>query len=80
MALTEEQVVMLMQFVKATCDDEISCEDCLIGMAEFAETELKDLDFAQAQLTVKDHLDICPECKEEYDALLIALRALEFQD
>ena len=39
--------------------------------------ELSGLDVAQAMPLVQEHLEICGECREEFEALLAALRASE---
>jgi hypothetical protein len=43
----------------------------------FVEMELSGLDAAAAMPLVQDHLDKCGDCREEFEALLTALRAIE---
>jgi predicted anti-sigma-YlaC factor YlaD len=43
----------------------------------FVEMELAGLDAAEAMPLVQDHLDKCGSCREEFEALLRALRVLE---
>ena len=40
MSLEKQQVAALLSSVADTREDEIGCDECLAGMAEFAETEL----------------------------------------
>ncbi len=46
-------------------------------MDRFVETDLAGLDAAEAMPLVQDHLDKCRDCREEFEALLRALRAVE---
>ena len=39
MPLDKQQVKTLLSFVADTREDEITCDECLAGMAEFAETQ-----------------------------------------
>jgi hypothetical protein len=77
MALEREQIRTLVAAVSATRGAEIDCDECLAGMAEFAEAELVDTELSDALQRVREHLVGCPECAEEY-ALLEAL--LQRQD
>jgi predicted anti-sigma-YlaC factor YlaD len=43
----------------------------------FIEMELSGLDAARAMPLVREHLHMCGECREEFEALLAALRATE---
>ncbi|WP_441000384.1 hypothetical protein [Fodinibius sp. SL11] len=58
-------------------DHEIGCDDCFDELHEFAELELAGKSPAEAKPLVKDHLDKCGSCREEYQALLEALQAIE---
>ena len=57
-----------------TRDREISCDECLAGMAEFAEYA-ESVELSAVLVRVRDHLELCPECKEEYTLLLAALES-----
>lgn len=46
-------------------------------MDRFIETRLAGLDTARAMPLVHEHLRICGECREEFEALLVALEAAE---
>ena len=66
MALSKERVAALLAFVAETRDEEITCDECLEGMAEFAETEIVGAAVPEALARIKAHIEFCPECKEEY--------------
>jgi len=56
--------------------DEIGCDDCFEQLNQFAEMVLAGTDVAEAMPLVQDHLNRCRDCREEFEALLAALRAL----
>lgn len=58
-----------------TRPDETGCDGCFERLAAFAEMVLAGQDAARSHPLVQDHLDRCPDCLEEYKALLAALRA-----
>ncbi len=54
---------------------EIGCDECLAQVDRFVEMELSGLNAARAMPLVQEHLEICGECREEFEALLMALQA-----
>lgn len=76
MPLTRAQIDTLLQLVSGIKDDDLDCDGCFEKIAEFAETELAALSLSDAMLAVKTHLECCPCCTDEYQALLEALRVL----
>ena len=68
---------MLLREVAETREVEIGCDECFEQLDRFVEMELSGLNTAQAMPLVQDHLEICGECREEFEALLLALRATE---
>ena len=57
--------------------EEIGCDECFEQVDRFIEMDLSGLNVAQAMPLVQEHLQMCGECREEYEALLTALRAVE---
>jgi hypothetical protein len=66
----------IVQNVLATQPDEIGCDECFEQLGRFIEMELAGKNAAEAMPLVQDHLDRCRDCREEFEALLVALRAL----
>ena len=72
---------MLKQMVCAiitTHVTEITCEECFKHIERFAELTLSggDARTARAEMPlIDDHLQHCADCREEFEALLVALRA-----
>ena len=63
--------------IAETREEEIGCDECFDEVDRFIEMKLSGLDVAQAMPLVQEHLEICGECREEFEALLAALRASE---
>lgn len=63
--------------VKMTKSDEIGCDECFDELHEFAEMKLAGKSPEDAMPLIKDHLDRCGSCREEYEALLEAMKGLE---
>lgn len=73
--LTKEQLAELAAVVGATREREINCAECGNFAAEFAERQLAGLPLDEALKRVEQHLEICPECREELLALKKILEA-----
>jgi hypothetical protein len=73
--LTKEQLTGLVHLVGATDEHELNCNECLALAAEFAERELAGLPLDEALARVEQHLEVCPECREELLALKKILQA-----
>jgi hypothetical protein len=56
---------------------EIGCDECFEQLDRFVEMRLSGMDAARAMPLVQEHLEICGECREEFEALLASLRATE---
>ena len=63
------------QGIMATRPDEIGCEECFKQVDHFVDMVLDGKDAAAALPLVQDHLSRCHDCREEYEALLAAVRA-----
>jgi len=67
----------LVQMVAHTNPDEIGCSECFSELDRFVELVREGKPAEELMPHVKDHLDRCGDCREEYEALLEALRAIE---
>jgi len=77
MELTPDILKKLIKSAQMAADHEIGCNECFDELHEFAEMELAGKSPEEAKPLVKDHLDKCGSCREEYQALLEALRTIE---
>ena len=58
-----------LQNIHNTQEEEISCSECFDMVSHFVEVELSGKDAAAKMPKVKQHLDQCPACHAEYEAL-----------
>lgn len=75
--LTEREIHALAVGVAATRAVEIGCDDCLDRVASYAESRLQGLPTRAALRLVEEHLELCPDCREEFESLAQALRHLQ---
>ena len=71
-----EKLKFLVRAIITTRPDEIGCDECFEQLDRFVEMELAGRNPAEAMPLVEDHLNRCRECREEFEALLGALRAI----
>ena len=55
--------------------DEIGCAECSEHMARFVEMMRAGVKAGAVMPLVQDHMARCRDCREEYQALLVAVRA-----
>lgn len=65
---------MLLGQIEDTREVELSCDDVLAVLDQFAESALRGEDAAALMPLVQYHLDHCPDCHEEFEALLRVLK------
>jgi hypothetical protein len=68
---------MVLREIAETREVEIGCDECFEQVDRFVEMKLSGLNTAEAMPLVQEHLEICGECREEFEALLLALGATE---
>jgi len=68
---------MLVAKALASRPGEMACGDCDARLDRFAELHLAGRDAAEALPLVEEHLAGCPDCREEFEALMGVLRAAE---
>jgi hypothetical protein len=62
--------------IVTTRADEIGCDRCFTLVDRFVDLTLSGASASQALPLVQDHLDRCPDCREEFEALLLAMRLI----
>ena len=67
----------MVRAILSTRPDEIGCEECFDQLDRFVEMTLAGKNPAAAMPLVQDHLQRCADCREEYEALMAALRTLD---
>ena len=71
--LPQETVLGIMRVLETLPDEHINCDDLYARLDEYVEREVDKKDAAQIMPIIREHLDVCPECCEEYEALLEVL-------
>ena len=61
--------------VEKTQDVEFSCEDVYRLLDQYTETVNRGEDAQKLMPLVEHHIEICPDCREEFEALLRILQA-----
>lgn len=77
MPLSTEQIQTLVGLIVTTEPDQTSCDECFGQIGEFAEKSLKGTELPEGMQVIQRHLVQCPCCKDEYEALLGALKEID---
>lgn len=78
MKITKDFIKKLVNAAVNSRPDEIGCDDCYEKLHNFAEMKLQGKSPEEAMPLVQDHLKRCGDCREEYEALLEALQAVQY--
>ncbi|MFU8826616.1 MAG: hypothetical protein ACNA70_03910 [Brevefilum sp.] len=65
----------LLNMLAMTESHEVACDDVSEALAEFAERSQQGKDITQMMPLVEKHLHMCPDCLEEYEALMTVLES-----
>ncbi len=71
-----EKLKNIIKSVVSTTANEISCGDCQKEIDQFVELNLEGKQIPEAYSLVEAHLNRCSSCREEYEALLTALKEI----
>ena len=63
-----------------TLDQEMSCDEVYVLLDVFADIASRGEDAARLMPLVQHHLDMCPDCREEFLALLSSMQAIAASD
>ncbi|MGL4512949.1 MAG: hypothetical protein ACRCT8_07635 [Lacipirellulaceae bacterium] len=77
MQLTIDQLVDLLANTAGVNQDTLGCDDCFALLDQFAQAELDGTGVPAALAAVQAHLEQCACCRDEYAALLTALREVQ---
>ncbi len=64
-----EKVQKMLMMLSNTQDKELTCDDVFALLDQFAELAAQGRDVSQFMPLVQQHLDMCPDCREEFKAL-----------
>jgi hypothetical protein len=71
--LQNEVVIKFLRVLENLRTEELSCGEMYARLDEFVETEVKSQDLGKLTPLIREHLEMCPDCCEEYEALLTVL-------
>ena len=74
-AYSPETLKKLARQLEQTQEVEYTCEEVHRLLDQFAEAIMRGEDAARLMPLVQQHLDLCPDCREEYEALMRILQA-----
>ncbi|MCP4421198.1 MAG: hypothetical protein GY805_31690 [Chloroflexi bacterium] len=75
--ITKEDVVTLMHRLEKTLEDSYSCEESFALLDEYVELVATDEEAKRLMPLIKNHLDMCPDCREEFETLLYILKTAD---
>jgi hypothetical protein len=64
----------MLGMIARTQEQELACDEVHALIDQFAEMNIRGEDPSHLMPLVQQHLGMCPDCREEYDALVIALQ------
>lgn len=71
--LTDEVVLKFLNILEQARAEELSCGEIHARLDEFVENEVQTHEADKIAPLIREHLDMCPDCCEEYEALLTVL-------
>lgn len=74
MELKDEVVLKFLRVLENAREEELSCGEMYARLDQFVESEVQAKDADKITPLIQEHLDMCPECCEEYEALLAILK------
>lgn len=75
--LSNEAVLGFLRVLETVDTEEISCDELYEKLDQYVEREVDKKDAARLMPLMREHLDICPDCCEEYEALLHVIEKTE---
>ena len=75
--LSNDMVLGFLRTLERVEREDITCDELYQKLDEYVEREVDKSDAAHIMPLMREHLEICPECCEEYEALLHVVKASE---
>jgi hypothetical protein len=75
--LSDEMVMGLLRVLERVDREDITCDELYLKLDEYVEREVGQRDAAIIMPLMREHLEVCPDCCEEYEALLHVLEAAQ---
>ena len=71
--LPDRFVQGFLQVLESVRMQDMPCREVFARLDEYVEKELRDHEAAKLMPLLREHFDLCPDCCEEYEALLSAV-------
>ena len=71
--LSDTMIEQLIRSLANSNEDELSCNEVYDLLDQYAESHLRGEDAERLMPLLKEHLDVCHECCDEYEALISAV-------
>ena len=71
--IPNEAVLGFLRVLESVREEDAPCDEIYARIDEYVEREVDKKDAAQLMPLIREHLDMCSECCEEYQALLDVL-------
>jgi hypothetical protein len=68
--LPNETVLGFLRVLESVREEDLPCDEVYARIDEYVEREVDNKDAAQLMPLVREHLNLCSDCCEEYEALL----------
>jgi len=75
--LSNDTVLGFLRMLERVEREDITCDELYRKLDEYVEREVDKRDAAYIMPLMREHLEICPECCEEYEALLHIMQAAD---
>jgi hypothetical protein len=77
MKISPEQAEKMLHMIQNTEEVELSCDEVHALIDQYAEMAIRGEDVEELLPLVHFHLEMCPDCREEYEALSRILVSVE---
>ena len=75
--LSNDTVLGFLRMLERVEKEDITCDELYMKLDEYVERELDKRDAAYIMPLMREHLETCPDCCEEYEALLHVIQETE---
>ena len=75
--MNQKNLIDLMERLEKTMEDAYSCEEAFALLDEYVELVASDEEAKRLMPLVKNHLDMCPDCQDEFEILLHVLKTAD---
>jgi len=70
MPMTKDQAEKMLRMIENTQQEELACDKVFELLDTYSEMAVRGENVEELLPLVKHHLDMCPDCREEYEAVM----------